>query len=69
MRFEGQTAVNIKTTVFWDVMPFNVVMVTSILEESTAFLFYTQDGAVGSSEMLVPFYQTNTVPIPRRLQS
>lgn len=27
MRFEGQTAVNIKATVFWDVMPFNFVLV------------------------------------------
>jgi hypothetical protein len=69
MRFEGQTAVNIKITVFWDVVPFNVMMVTSILEESTAFMFHTEDGAVGFSEMLVTFYQTNIVQCPRRLQS
>jgi hypothetical protein len=67
MRFEGQTAVNMKITVFWNVMPFNVLMDTSILEESTTFMFYTEDGAVGFSEMLVPFYQTNIVLIPRRL--
>lgn len=67
MRFDGQTTVNIKATAFWDVLPFNVVMITSILEKSTAFMFYIEDGAVGSSEKLVPFCQTNTVPVPRRL--
>jgi hypothetical protein len=49
---------NIKITVFWDVMALDVVMVTSNLEDSTGFIFCTEDGVAGSSRMLVTFYQT-----------
>jgi hypothetical protein len=69
MRFEGKNSMNIKITVFWDVMALDVVMVISILEESTVFIFYTEDGIADSSRMLVTFYQTNVALCLRSLQS
>jgi hypothetical protein len=40
MKFEVLMAVNIKTAVFWDVMPCNLIDGYHILEESTAFIFF-----------------------------
>jgi hypothetical protein len=62
MRFEGQAAVNIKITVFWDVMTYNVPVFWKNLLLSSS-------GGPGSSKMLVNFYETNIVPGPRRLES
>jgi hypothetical protein len=42
-RSEVFTAVNFKQTVFWDVAPCSPVLVTDILEESTASDFRTKE--------------------------
>jgi hypothetical protein len=58
MKFEVLMAVNIKTAVFWDVMPCSLVDGYHVSEESAAFISFTlKTEALYSSKTLVRIYQ------------
>jgi hypothetical protein len=65
MRFQVLTAVSMKMTVFWDVVPCSLAKFTDISEVLTAFIISLMTEAVSTSQKKVIFLQQDLFSPPK----